>query len=263
MKKDNIDKETGEGIAEQAPAPSLRKYRERIKARYPDVNPEKEEDWYDLEDRYAEEVEADLGKYKSVDEALTEAMKAEPEFAEIAYDIAVNKVPFRIAIARHLSQEDLIPGEGDPDYEEFQKVRSERLSQSKAMEERNKQIEANEAKTLEAIDAFAQENGYSEEQKGSLISLINDTFDKLIMKEISPELLLSFHKMMNFDQEVLAAEEAGKIEGRNESIDLKKKTDKDKKEGDGVPVPAGVKSKDVVAKRTNQFFEGIGNRPKI
>ncbi len=263
MKKDKDNETLGEATSEQSATPALRKYREKIKARYPDINPEKEEDWYDLEDRYAEETEADLGKYKTAEETLVEAMKAEPEFGQVAYDIAVNKMPFRVAIAKSLSQEDLIPQDGDPDYEEWQKARDEKLTQTKAMEERTKQIADNEAKTLSAIDAFAEENGYTEEQKDGLITLINDTFDKLMMKEITPDLLLSFHKMMNFDSEVQAAEEAGKIEGRNESIDLKKKADKESKSGDGVPVPAGSKVPDKPARRANPLFDGIGNRPKI
>lgn len=263
MKKNNENGVIEEAASEQVAAPALRKYREKIKTRYPDVNPEKDEDWLDLEDKYAEDVEAELGKYKTAEESLNEAMKAEPEFAQIAYDIAVNKMPFRVAVAKSLSQEDLIPQEGEPDYEEYRKVREDRMAQNKAFEERTKQIAENEAKTLSAIDAFAKENAYTEEQKDGLITLINDTFDKLIMKEITPELLLSFHKMMNFDNEVKAAEEAGKIEGRNEAIDVKKKADKENKSGDGVPIPAGAKVPDKQERRGNSLFEGVGNRPKI
>lgn len=262
MAKNDKNPVTEEVTSEEVVVPTLRKYREKVKARYPDFNPEKEEDWAEMEDRYAEEVEADLGKYKEAENKIIEAMKADASFAQAVMDVAVNGLPFRAAIAKALSQDDLIPKEGDDDYEAYQAAREENLQKANKMSEMEKQIAANEEATLANLDKFAEENGYTEEQKDALINLINETFDKLMMKEISAELLLSFHKMMNFDAEVQAAQKAGEIEGRNTAIEIKKAKDTKDKAGDGVPVPASSSVEDR-AKKRNSMFEGVGNRPKI
>lgn len=263
MAKNDTKPVVEEVASEEVAAPTLRKYREKVKARYPDFNPEKEEDWLEMEDKYAEEVEMDLGKYKEAENKLIEAMKADTQFAQVVLDVAVNSMPLRAAIAKSLSEEDLIPKEGDDDYEAFQTARAENLRKATEMSELEKKIAENQEATLANIDKFAEENGYTEEQKNALIDLINETYDKLMMKDISPELLLSFHKMMNFDSEVQAAQEAGQIEGRNAAIEIKKATDTKDKKGDGVPVPASSSVTDREKKKTNAMFEGVGRRRTI
>lgn len=261
-KEEKVD--NGAEVAEVAQAPSLRKYQEKMKARYADeYDPASNEP--DMLDRYAEEVEGDLTKYKEAEESLNETMRADPVFAQFVYDVAVNKLPMRAAIAKYFAAEDLIPQEGDDDFEAHQAAYKERVDKSNKMSALEKEIAANEEASFANIDAFAQEQGYSEEQKTALIDKINSVLQDAIEKKISPELLMSFHKMLSFDSEVEAAKEAGKIEGKNEKIESIKAKEEEEIVGDGVPV-TGTGTEAAVAMRARKqdpFFGGIKKRNSI
>lgn len=261
-KEEKVD--NGAEVAEVAQAPSLRKYQEKMKARYADeYDPASNEP--DMLDRYAEEVEGDLTKYKEAEESLNETMRADPVFAQFVYDVAVNKLPMRAAIAKYFAAEDLIPQEGDDDFEAHQAAYKERVDKSNKMSALEKEIAANEEASFANIDAFADEQGYSEEQKTALIDKINSVLQDAIEKKISPELLMSFHKMLSFDSEVEAAKEAGKIEGKNEKIESIKAKEEEEIVGDGVPATSTGTEESVVAKerKPDPFFGNMRQRKSI
>lgn len=264
-----MEKEQGgvmaEQVAEMTPEqPTLRKYREKVKARYADADPQSDEDWMELEDKYADDVEGELSKYKDADMTLQEVMTAYPEMGVMLHDIVVNKLPFRVAIAKNFSQEDLIPSEGDEDYPDYNTVLEDNRKKTQERADIDSQIEANMVKSLENIDAYAQTKGYSDEQKQSLTDFINDTFQDLLMKKIDEKVLMAFDKAMNYDKDIEDAKVQAEISGKNAAIDLKKAS----AEGatDGVPNPGakgGVVIKDVKPSEASQLLKGVGKRKGI
>lgn len=262
MAKDEI--KAGEVAETEVTAPALRKYQEKIKGRYADFEPQKDEDWLDMMDKYAEETDGELSKYKGASDTISETMKADPAFGQLVYDVVVNKIPLAAAIAKHFSQEDLIPQEGEPDYEEYSKQYSARKEKAEKMSAMEKEIEQNEQATLASIDSFCESKGYSDEQKTNLIDSINEFFNNLLMKKIEESMLDYFHKMLNYDTDMQATAEAARIEGRNEAIEVKKGKDQAAVSGDGVPqISGGSDTQPQQMKQPNKLFSDIRERKSI
>lgn len=253
-----------EEIPKEDSTKAMRKYREKIKARYPDANPQTDDEWLDMEDKYAEEVEGMLSQNEADSQVIKEVMMAYPELAMFLNDLFVNKLPLRAAIAKHFAQEDLIPQEGDDDYEVHKKASQERLETVKKREAMDKEIEANQDASISAIDAYAEKKGYSEEQKNGLLDFINDTFQELLMKKISENILSAFDKAMNYDNDVTSAAQAGEVSGKNAAIELKKGKVNEAMAGDGVPIlgkGGAIEEKEIG--RNQRLFGDIGKRKGI
>jgi hypothetical protein len=267
-----ITEEINTGMENEAPVEqvSLRKYRAKIKSRYPDDNPQTEEEWAELEDRYAEEVEGkiseyegDLTKYKESDMKLQEIMTAYPDLAKMLYDIVVNKIPVRAAIAKNFEQEDLIPSEDDPDYPDYDSVLKEKKAANEKRSAIDAEIEKNLEESIAAIDAYASKKGYSDEQKQALLDFTNDTFQDLLMKKVTEPIWEAFDKAMNYDKDIEMAKEEGELKGKNAAIELKKASTENKGD-DMVPQPGkGGGVKESAPSRVQQLFGDIGKRKGI
>lgn len=245
-----------EGNQEKTVPVELKGSRKRLRDRYPDENPEDEDAWEGMYSKYMDETEAEIGKYKEAEGKMSELCRVYPEFAELVYNMLENKMPLRAAVARVFSQEELIPQEGDDDYEAYGKAYNERAEKLKKKDEQTREIEANEAKSLETIDAFCNEKKLSEDQKEELIGLINDHFTELLYKRISPEMLEGFLKQMTFDNAVEEAKTVGEINGRNANIEAKRVKEEAAKAGDGLPGTGGGGKLNVAPKpKTRSFFD--------
>ncbi len=230
--------------------------RKRLRDRYPDIIPQDDAGWEELSLRYMDDTDAELGKYKDSESKVTELVSVYPEFGELVFNMVEGKMPLRAAIAKVFSQEDLIPQEGDDDYEAYKKAYGERVEQKGKRDAQTKEIDENEKKSMETIDQFAADKGLSDDQKEQLIGLINDHFTELLYKRISPEMLEGFLKQMSFDAAVSDAEKVGEIRGRNENIEAKRAETKRKESGDGLPNAGGGGALNVDKKpRSRSFFD--------
>lgn len=243
--------------------PTERRIRAAVREKYPDFNSEDEAEWIAKEDELYGAMENDMNIYRQSEEQLQDIIKAEPELANVLNDMVVNKMPFRVAIAKHYSTEDLIPQEGEDDYEAYEKQYNERLDKSRKMEERNNEIKANEDATYAVIDEFISEKGLDEDAKESIIEYINTFFSDLINRRITRDMLDLFYNGMNHSTDVAAAREEGEIAGRNANIEAKIEEEDAKEAGDGMPHPSSV-STDVKdnKKETRTFIDDIVERRK-
>lgn len=228
----------------------------RLQGRYPGEPPADAAGWEEIFGRYMDDSEAEMGKYKEAETQMTELCKVYPEFAAVVYELVENRLPFRAAVAKVFSQEDLIPQEGDEDYEAYRAAYAERLEGVKKREAQTREIDANEAKSVETIDRFCEEKGLDDEQKEQLIDVINDHFTELLYKRISPEMLEGFLKQMSYDDAVTEAEKAGLIRGRNEQIEAKRRREHAAADGDGLPGAGGGGALQPAEKiRKRSFFD--------
>lgn len=231
-------------------------FKKRMKERYPDEQVADPEGWEQIYTRYMDETDAEIGNYKQAEGRMTELCSVNPDFAELVYNMLEGKMPFRAAIAKVFSQEDLIPEEGDDDYEAYKRAYDERVGNVKKRDVQTKEIEENEAKSIGLIDEFCQEKGLSDKDKESLVGLINDHFTELLYKRISREMLEGFLKQMSYDTAVSEADKAGEIRGRNEKIEAKRAQERALTAGDGLPGAAGggaISAGDTPKQRS--FFE--------
>lgn len=232
MEEEKKNEQTPVVVTEEV---KVRPLRRMAKEKYPDFNPENDSDWDEKEDELAEELEGSVKSYKDAESKLDEIISTDPELADVLNDMIVNKTPFRAAIAKHYSQEDLIPVEGEEDFDAYQSAYEERVNKKAARDARDAEIAANEENSLKALDEFAAEKGMDDDGKAAFIGYINNIFDEMLYKKLTPEILGAFYNSMNHDNDVAAAKEAGEIEGRNENIEAQIAEEDAIAEGDGLP----------------------------
>lgn len=256
-----------EATVNATPEVKERRLRKGLMAKYPDFDAQSDEEWSAKEDEYYGEVEDELNTYKDAESELSDVIKANPELANVLNDMATNKMPFRAALAKYFSQEELIPVEGDDDYDAYEKSFNERLEKNKAREAKDQELLTNEAQSLDAIDTFAQENNLDEDGKTKLIEYINTFFLDMLNKKISPEMISMFNNAINYDGDVAAAKEAGEIKGRNAKIETQIQEEEAKEKGDGIPdLGKGAEVEEDTKKEEydhNGIFDFMGKRKRL
>ncbi len=261
-----VEKEkTIEAGVEGAEAPKLPAYRERLKKRYADREFNSDEDWDNAaEEAYAEDEES-INVFKDNNKIIDEVIASDKDLAAIIADIVANHIPFRAAVAKRFSPEDLVAKEGDEDYEYYQKSYEERVATGREIQRVAQERLKNEDEAYANIDAFCDKKGYSEEDKREFIKYINEFYNSLSMRKITPDILQTIDNARHYEEDMASAEENGFVAGKNENIAAKRMTAKDKAAADGVPVPqgAGAPVVDAPEKKTNSFFDGMKRRDYV
>ena len=247
------------GVAE---TPKLPAYRERLKKRYADREFNSDEDWDNAaEEAYAEDEES-INVFKDNNKIIDEVIASDKDLAAIIADIVANHIPFRAAVAKRFSPEDLVAKEGDEDYDYYQKSYEERVATGREIQRIAQERLKNEDEAYDNIDAFCEKKGYSDEDKKEFIGFINEFYNSLSMRKITPEILQTLDNARHYEDDMATAEESGFVAGKNENIAAKRVSDKSKAEAAGVPVPNGGGAPIVEApqKKANPFFEGMKKR---
>ena len=258
-----VEKEkTIEAGVEVSEAPKMPAYRERLKKRFADREFNSDEDWDNAAEEAFAEDEESLKVFKDNNTIIDEIIASDKDLAAILADIVANHIPFRAAVAKRFSPEDLVAKEGDDDYEYYQKSFEERLATGKEIQRIAQERLKNEDEAYDNIDAFCEEKGYSDEDKKEFIGFINEFYNSLSMRKITPEILKTLDNARHYEDDMATAEESGFVAGKNENIAAKRAAEKSRANADGVPVPQGSGAPVAQApeRRINPMFEGIKQR---
>ena len=256
------EEKTIEAGVEAAEAPKLPAYRERLKKRFADREFNSDEDWDNAaEEAYAEDEES-INVFKDNNKIIDEVIASDKDLAAIIADIVANHIPFRAAVAKRFSPEDLVAKEGDEDYDYYQKSYEERVATGKEIQRIAQERLKNEDEAYENIDAFCEKKGYGEEDKKEFIGYINEFYNSLSMRKITPDILQTIDNARHYEEDMASAEESGFVAGKNEKIAATRAADKSKAAADGVPVPqgGGAPISEPAKKNVNPMFSGIKNR---
>ena len=254
--------ETGAEVAE---APKLPAYRERLKKRYADREFNTDEDWDNAaEEAYAEDEET-LNVFKDNNKVIDEIIASDKDLAAIIADIVANHIPFRAAVAKRFSPEDLVAKEGDDDYEYYQKSYEERVATGREIQKIAQERLKNEDEAYDNIDAFCEQKGYSDEDKKEFIGFINEFYNSLSMRKITPEILQTLDNARHYEDDMASAEENGFVAGKNENIAAKRAANNSRAAADGVPVPqgGGAPIVETPKKKENPFFSDMKRRDYV
>lgn len=245
--------------------PKMPAYRERLKKRYADREFNSDEDWDNAAEEAFAEDEESINVFKDNNKVIDEVIASDKDLAAIIADIVANHIPFRAAVAKRFSPEDLVAKEGDDDYDYYQKSYEERVATGKEIQRIAQERLKNEDEAYDNIDAFCEKKGYSDEDKKEFIGFINEFYNSLSMRKITPEILQTLDNARHYEEDMASAEESGFVAGKNENIAAKRAADKAVAAADGVPVPSGAGAPVVEApqKRQNPMFEGIKDRNKV
>ncbi|MBR5198193.1 MAG: hypothetical protein IKW20_00010 [Bacteroidales bacterium] len=258
-----VEKEqTIETGVEVADAPKMPAWRERMKKRYSDREFNTDDDWDNAAEEAFAEDEESINVFKDNNKIIDEVIASDKDLAAIIADIVANHIPFRAAVAKRFSPEDLVAKEGDEDYEYYQKSYEERVATGKEIQRIAQERLKNEDEAYDNIDAFCEQKGYSDEDKKEFIGFINEFYNSLSMRKITPDILQTLDNARHYEDDMASAEENGFVAGKNENIAATRASEKNKAVADGVPTPksSGAPVVEAPKKKANPMFADIKPR---
>ena len=220
-------------------APALPKYRERLRGRYADANPQTDQEWDDLAERGFAEDEEKIKNFEDNAKVIEDLLDSDKDLASVVSEMIVNGTPFRAAVAKFFDPESLVAKEGDEDYDYYQKSSEERKKMGQAFRERGAQKRANEKEAYDNIDKFAEKHAMEAAEKEAFINFVNELYNDLSVLKLSAQTLEKLYKAMTFDEAVAEAAESAEIDGKNQAIEAARVKKTADTAGDGVPAPMG------------------------
>ena len=239
-------------------------YRERLKARFPDMPALTDEDYNVMSEKYFDETEAEMIRYKDSEKAVSELIESDPELKAVLSDMLINGMPFRIAIAKHIDMENLTYDEADDNYENWQKAKAERLEKAAKYAEMQKEIANNEIETSRVFEQFCEEKNIPNEERDAFLQIINDNLIGLLYKKVDKRFLELCYKGSTYDKAIEQAREEGEISGRNKKIQAQKATMEKNRAGDGLPNPSGKQTnQEKERSKVDPFFSGMRTKEEF
>ena len=242
-------------------APAMPKYRERLRGRYADVNPQSDQEWDDLTERGFAEDEEKIKLHEENDKVIQDILDSDKDAAAVISEMIVNGTPFRAAVAKYFDPEDLVAKEGDADYDYYQKSTDERKKMGQEFRARGEEKRKNEKEAYDNIDKFAEKKQMDDTAKDAFIGFVNTLYNDLSVLKLSMQTLEKLYKAMTYDEAVAEAAETGAIEAKNDAIEAARVKKAVATSGDGVPTPQGGSSPAAPApKKKATIFDDIPQR---
>lgn len=194
------------------------RFRERYAKRYPDVNMDDEEAYYDRANSLMDEYEG----YENNSRQMREQLAKSPAFAEMMvaargqedFDPVVWMVQNRGL--------DLQALQDDPDYaKKLADAHNEHLKWLAKQKDIYEKTQENAPKSYEVVLAKAQEMGLSKEQAQEVVNNMYQIMEDLSVGKIDPSIFEIMAKGLNYNADLEAARAEGEAEGLSRKVDDK------------------------------------------
>lgn len=217
--------EGGEPAAESATERKPRDlFYERIRTNIPEGKyDEDEEEYYRNALTVMDAYEKDSKTLKDLTEKLNKRLGADPQEAEVMLDW-LDGVDIRTAITRHMGPEALsTPEEGSEEYEAWSKAGEARRKELADMEAKVNEYRTNAEASAADLDALATENGWSDEEKAGVEEFVKGILEKVYSGRLDKDFYNLIQHGRNYEADIEGAREQGRVDGRNEKIEVEKK----------------------------------------
>lgn len=197
-------------------------WEDNLKAKYPDRDFADEDSFYAVSmEGYDADHEA-LKQSKADNDKLVGILTENPDIAVFVGLLANGEDQKALA-----SLADAIKAaETDEGWETYRGEMARKKELADKAEKEQEEYLKNMEKSAEALKEFASEAGLSEEEAVDFVKNLQETItDKLFSGNIDKEFFKRFYNLINYDNDVAAAKEAGRIAGRNEKIEKKRAKD--------------------------------------
>ena len=242
---------------QQAEAPRVSRVREYMTAKFPDRQFADEDDYENTLYDYLAESDKKIAGHEAANKTIMEVVQAYPEFAQIIEDVA-NGVPVQGAIARQFDPSELAVPEGEPDYDAYKKAATERSQRLADMKARTEARDKNIAQSKTDVDAFFAEHGLDEAEQKQFVEWVdNEILANLLDGKVNKGILTKLYQGWIYDAAVADALETGKVEGRNEQIEAKRKQ---ARKTDGLPADGGSVETPEQAETPKDMFDDVIER---
>ena len=243
----------------QEPAPE-RKPREllyeRIRTSRPDAKYDEDEEEYSRQAMsILDDLEGRAGQYDKMSEKMSARFNQNPEEAE-AFLAYLDGASLPSAIRRYMGDEALVMKEGDEGWDEYQKAGKEREEQFASNRAALDQFMQNAQDSDVTMADFIAEAGLDEEGAQNFKDLVVSIANDMSAGKITKDTLMLLNRAMNYEKDVEGSREQGRVEGRNEKIEVEKKRMK----GSGLPNAhaSGNASEEVDVKQSNSTADWLG-----
>lgn len=219
--------------AEEAKTKSKREnFLSRMKERMPDVEFDSEdpEVRYGAFEKYDDDIQSQLGKYKESDSKLKELFKKDPRFASFVSEVVEGNLP-STSFVKYFGK-DVLDMSGDEEAmaklnESNQEYLNRVAESGRLQEEQEKNMES----SAQEMSDFKAEKSMSDEEFEKFIGECYGVIEDALMGKVGKSFLEIMYKGMNYEKDIQDAAAAGVVEGRNQKIDEQLK----KTIGDGIP----------------------------
>ena len=257
--KDNLTDvpPTGEGQTQEPaaePKPREMLY-ERIRTSRPEANYDEDEEEYSRQAMaMLDEYEGKAGRYDEMSEKMSSRFNKSPEEAE-AFLAYLDGAPLTSAIRRYMGDEALSMKEGDEGWEDYQRAGKEREEQFASNRAALEQFMQNAQDSDVTMSDFIAEAGLDKESAQNFKNLVVSIANDMSAGKITKETLMLLNRAMNYEKDVEGSREQGRVEGRNEKIEVEKKRMK----GSGLPNTnaSGNASEEVDVKPQNETADWL------
>jgi hypothetical protein len=229
---------------------------ERIRTSRPDAKYDEDEEEYSRQAMsMLDELEGKAGQFDQMSEKMSARFNKNPEEAE-AFLAYLDGASLPSAIRRHMGDEALIMKEGDEGWEEYQKAGKEREEQFASNRAALDQYMQNAKDSDVTMADFITEAGLDEEGAQNFKDLVVSIANDMSAGKITKDTLMLLNRAMNYEKDVEGSREQGRVEGRNEKIEVEKKRMK----GSGLPNAhaSGNASEEVDVKQSNSTADWLG-----
>lgn len=237
-----------EGTENQKVLSSREKMKDRYSKRYPDrdFNAENEQNaiddlaWEDIEG-----MESMLGEYETNSKRLVDLFSENPKAGQMFMHMAGGGNPIQYFIENFGDEfiDAMNSEEGKQAFLESHDKWLKKMSDSKKLDEER---DANYAKSIEALQAFRDEKGLTDEQAIDVFKRLNQVGEEMVMGIYTPESFQMAYNAMNYDKDVQSAREEGEVNGRNSRIEERLRKGK---RPDNMPPSLAGGAADPVSKR--------------
>ena len=217
---------TQEAAAEAAQTEPMPRdlFYERIRTNFPEGKYEEDEQEYyrNANARY-DELEKDSKSFKDLTEKLNKRLGADPQEAEVMLDW-LDGVDIRTAITRQMGAEALAaPDEGSDEYKAWSEAGEARKKELADMKTKVDEYRANAEASAADLDAMAEENKWTPEEKAEVESYVTALLEKVYSGRLDKDFYNMVQHARNYDADIEGAREQGRVDGRNEKIEVEKK----------------------------------------
>jgi hypothetical protein len=229
---------------------------ERIRTSRPEANYDEDEEEYSRQAMaMLDEYEGKAGRYDEMSEKMSARFNKSPEEAE-AFLAYLDGAPLTSAIRRYMGDEALSMKEGDERWEDYQRAGKEREEQFASNRAALEQFMQNAQDSDVTMSDFITEAGLDEEGAQNFKDLVVSIANDMSAGKITKETLMLLNRAMNYEKDIEGSREQGRVEGRNEKIEVEKKRMK----GSGLPNAhaSGNASEEVDVKQSNSTADWLG-----
>ena len=232
---------------------------ERIRTSRPGANYEDEFEYYRQAMSIMDELGKKSGDYDNMSQRMMSRFNQNPEEAE-AFLAYLDGAPLVSAIRRHMGDEALSVKEGDDGWDSYVQAGKEREEQHVRNREALDTFMSNAQESDKVKADFIAESGMDEEGAAAFNDLMMSVLNDLAIGKVSKETLQLFKRASDYEKDVEGAREQGRVDGRNEKIEVEKKRMK----GSGLPnaQASGNASEEVDAKPSNETASWLGKFPR-